>query len=291
MLRFEPLLGRWGALALPGLISPSLGGCALEAGDPWGEVEVALSVGFAETEGRLDEAGRLRTLRNFRVEVEALTVTVRAVELIASADVVARFDPANPPTGYSNCHNGHCHHDDGRLVDYADIAAELAGGATGAATLGVLGGATATVAGAGEVALALGTCEADAAVSGPRPSGCVLDAPGAVAGARISLDQVSLSGRFFDGLSGDSARLPVGGVPFAVSLGGVADAAIWRGFVEVGEAFGPGLPANRAVRLALSLDAGAFDGIDVAALAGDPVALSGAVEAAVEGALALARQD
>ena len=37
------------------------------------------------------------------------------------------FDPAAPPPGYSLCHNGHCHADDGRLVSYAEIEAELAG--------------------------------------------------------------------------------------------------------------------------------------------------------------------
>ncbi|MCB9762153.1 MAG: hypothetical protein H6739_20305 [Alphaproteobacteria bacterium] len=38
------------------------------------------------------------------------------------------FDPADPPEGYGLCHSGHCHRDDGALVDYVDIQAELAGG-------------------------------------------------------------------------------------------------------------------------------------------------------------------
>jgi len=45
---------------------------------------------------------------------------------------LVNFDPADPPEGYSLCHNGHCHADSGELVDYEDISAELAGGQTSA---------------------------------------------------------------------------------------------------------------------------------------------------------------
>jgi hypothetical protein len=46
------------------------------------------------------------------------------------------FDPANPPPGYSLCHGGHCHSDDGALVSYEDIQAQLdAGGGSSTSTL------------------------------------------------------------------------------------------------------------------------------------------------------------
>ena len=64
------------------------------------------------------------------------TVTIDVFELaLGDAELLelqggagGLFDPADPPEGYGLCHNGHCHADDGRLVSYAEIEAELAGG-------------------------------------------------------------------------------------------------------------------------------------------------------------------
>ena len=47
----------------------------------------------------------------------------------------AHFDPAHPPEGYSLCHAGHCHSDDGRLVPYEEIEQEQATGGTAYATV------------------------------------------------------------------------------------------------------------------------------------------------------------
>ncbi len=54
------------------------------------------------------------------------TITYR----LASESLLSAFDPQNPPPQYSLCHNGHCHHDDGHLVDYEDIVLEQAESAT-----------------------------------------------------------------------------------------------------------------------------------------------------------------
>ncbi|MNS53348.1 hypothetical protein D3C72_861010 [compost metagenome] len=54
-----------------------------------------------------------------RVHVSALLIDGTAEGAQAAGS--ATFDPANPPPGYSLCHGGHCHRDDGALVDYADI--------------------------------------------------------------------------------------------------------------------------------------------------------------------------
>lgn len=68
------------------------------------------------------------TNQGWAVRVDAFTLSLDAVrvqELQGGSG--ASFDPANPPPGYSLCHGGHCHADDGSLVSYEDIQAELAG--------------------------------------------------------------------------------------------------------------------------------------------------------------------
>lgn len=101
--------------------------CAFEDGDPWGEAHFAVSVVFDESD-RADGAGYV-TSNDYLVEVESLALDVQEISIAMSSGTVASFDPSSPPDGYSLCHNGHCHHDDGRLVDYEEIAAELAQGA------------------------------------------------------------------------------------------------------------------------------------------------------------------
>jgi hypothetical protein len=267
------------------LIGLALAAC-VEPGSPWGMVPVQLSVGLSGPETRFDTEGRVITSRDYRVAVTRVAFEVDEVALVAGTPGVSRFDPANPPPGYSLCHNGHCHHDDGRLVDYADIAAEVAGGASGAATLGLLA-ATAPVesGGAGYLGVALGPCAGDAALpSWPETDACLLAEPATLSVARVVLGSLRVEGRFFDSLSGDGARLPEDGVPFAATL---PEAAPWRGSVSLDAAFGPGHAAERALTLQLSLDASAFDGLDVGALASDPAALSAALSRGLEAALTL----
>lgn len=60
---------------------------------------------------------------------DALVLEVGELALQELSGGGATFDPTNPPEGYSLCHNGHCHADDGSLPTYAEIEAALAGDA------------------------------------------------------------------------------------------------------------------------------------------------------------------
>lgn len=113
-----------GLLALASLCLSLGAGCTFDDGQPWGKAQLSLAV---EAQPRLDAQGRWLTSKDYAVEVESMTMRFGTLQLqMAGAAGVATFDPADPPAGYSLCHNGHCHADDGRLVDYEDIAVELA---------------------------------------------------------------------------------------------------------------------------------------------------------------------
>ena len=113
------------------LAAPFAFACAFEPGHGFATVE------SASLDARL-EPGPARDLGNetvlsdlaYEVHLDSAELTIEKVELqeLRGASGGAAFDPASPPPGYSNCHGGHCHADDGRLVDYAEIEAELAGG-------------------------------------------------------------------------------------------------------------------------------------------------------------------
>jgi len=116
----------------------ALGGCALEPGQPWGEASISTQIALEVPSDRL-RAGRVRTSRDYAVRLDAVEVVLSSLELAQRTEGRAgptAFDPAAPPEAYSLCHNGHCHAADGRLVDYADIEAELLGAtADGSRTL------------------------------------------------------------------------------------------------------------------------------------------------------------
>jgi hypothetical protein len=73
------------------------------------------------SEGVLTDLGYAVTINSFSLELGDADL----LELQGGAG--GAFDPADPPAGYGLCHNGHCHAEDGRLVSYAEIEAELAG--------------------------------------------------------------------------------------------------------------------------------------------------------------------
>ncbi len=103
-------------------------GCTFSAGEGFarldgGTLSVALEPGPARDLGD----GAVLTDLGHEVHLDTLQLTVSDVRLVALAGS-ADFDPADPPPGYGNCHDGHCHADDGSLVSYAEIEAELAGG-------------------------------------------------------------------------------------------------------------------------------------------------------------------
>lgn len=109
-----------------------LSACTLDAGHGFATVEeAALNARFEPGVAR--DLGMHTVLTNlgYRVRIDAFEADVTQLQLLElrGGSSGVRFDPANPPTGYTLCHGGHCHATDGRLVDYADIEAELAGGA------------------------------------------------------------------------------------------------------------------------------------------------------------------
>jgi hypothetical protein len=131
--------------ALTGLALLSAG-CTFEPGKGYATLESA-SFSLAFEPGAARDLGddTVLTDRGFAVKVTELTLELGELtlsELGTSGGSDQSFDPANPPAGYSLCHGGHCHADDGRLVAYADIEAELAGGAAAfepVVTLGTAG--------------------------------------------------------------------------------------------------------------------------------------------------------
>ena len=115
-----------------GTLALLLAGCTFQPGVAFGTLGTAtLAAGFEPASSRLDAEGRIKTDGGYRIRLTSLTLVPRQLDFQSTSGKAATggsFDPANPPAGYSNCHGGHCHRDDGALVDYADIEAELSGG-------------------------------------------------------------------------------------------------------------------------------------------------------------------
>lgn len=219
-------------------------GCGFADGDPWGRVDLSLVVGLRPPASRLDGA-RLKTANDFRIAIDTVTLEVSAVALTSAGGAGGAFDPADPPPGYALCHNGHCHSDDGRLVAYEDIAAELGGGATVT---------TVVVASGDGVSVGLGQ-EREVALACER--GCEVDEPATIDRARITIAAWTVRGTAFDALTGDAARLPAGGLAFELEG---ATPIVWT-LSGLGVAFGPGEELERAVALEVEVPPGLFDGV------------------------------
>ncbi|GEL71947.1 hypothetical protein [Myxococcus virescens] len=111
-----------------------LSGCALEPGESFAVLEPAVRADYTPVAGRDAGNGFQRLASDFELRLDGAALGVDHIDLVGGGGTrgPTTFDPANPPPGYTNCHNGHCHHDDGSLVDYEDIQAELDGGGGGA---------------------------------------------------------------------------------------------------------------------------------------------------------------
>lgn len=114
-------------LLVPALL---LAGCTFQAGEGFGRIAAAdLDLAFEPGAARDLGDGAVLTDQGYTVALTELTLSVGRVELQELQGAVGVvFDPANPPDGYSLCHGGHCHADDGALVPYEDVIAELSGG-------------------------------------------------------------------------------------------------------------------------------------------------------------------
>jgi hypothetical protein len=124
-------------LLLPVLL---LAGCAWDAGEGFAVLEPTVRAVYAPEEGREVFPGFQALASNYQVLVTGASIRLERVELIprrASAGP-GLFDPSNPPPGYSLCHGGHCHRDDGALIPYEEIEAELGGGGAAALPLATL---------------------------------------------------------------------------------------------------------------------------------------------------------
>lgn len=185
------------------LLSLLLSGCAADSGLPWGEVEATIEARLAVPTDRLRPQG-FATASGFVVQLTSFAVTTASVSFtIEPPGADSSFDPANPPEGFSLCHNGHCHAADGSLVEY-DIVALSAGGA----------------------GLATRLVPAEAQLQPPLPSGQAATAPlslgcsddlcrygrGELSSVALRVAELRMAGRIFDGGSGGS--LPADGAPF-----------------------------------------------------------------------------
>jgi hypothetical protein len=216
-----------------------LAGCAFGAGGPYARVDASFEARLAAPPDRDAGDGWQRLSNYYQVRLTTAVVELGAVELVAAGGAGGAFDPANPPPGYSLCHGGHCHADDGRLVSYEDIAAELAGGA------------------AARVVLRLdapGTVDLVAGASRDLGCGASCDLPrGSVGLIRVPVTRLAFEGRVRDPLG----RIEERALSIAID-GGLVAAQV-------------SLPADRehdpGIRLTLRLELGAplLDGYDFAA--------------------------
>lgn len=105
-----------------------LSACAWGPGEPFGSLETVLAWGVEVPSGRDAGNGFQRLDSDFQARFTAATFEVEEVRFVQPATATVNFDPANPPEGYTICHNGHCDSVTGELVPYEEVAAELAGG-------------------------------------------------------------------------------------------------------------------------------------------------------------------
>ncbi|WP_224361820.1 hypothetical protein [Hyalangium versicolor] len=124
-------------LLLPLLLST---GCAWEAGEGFAVLEPSVRAEYTPISSRDAGNGYQRLSSDYQVRLTTAQARLERIELLgsASASGPSTFDPANPPPGYTICHNGHCDREDGALVPYDEVEAELSGGGATASTVASL---------------------------------------------------------------------------------------------------------------------------------------------------------
>jgi hypothetical protein len=245
-------------LLLPTLL---LSACALEPGEGFAVLEPTVRAAYTPLAEREAGDGFQRLASDFQVRLDAAGLGVSHVELLTASSGGSSgggsggtFDPANPPPGYSLCHGGHCHRDDGALVDYEDIQAELNGG----------GGGGAAVVAALHVDDELDLVASESLTPECEPD-CELGRTG-VARLRWDVTSVRLEGAVRD--SRATPRFP-GARPFRLELAAEGEGEEAEPLMELGAALD--LPSDREnkprVRLDVLLQVGpaVFDAVDWAA--------------------------
>lgn len=104
--------------------------CTFQPGGGFGRLDgFTADLRFEPGEARDLGGFKVLTDLGYEVQVDSMQLDLSAIELqeLSGAPGVT-FDPANPPEGYGLCHGGHCHAEDGSLVGYDEIIAELSGG-------------------------------------------------------------------------------------------------------------------------------------------------------------------
>ncbi len=110
--------------------------CALGPGQPFAVLHPSFSASLEVPAGRDAGDGWQRLDTSYQVKFTTLELVFAPLQLQESgATGPITFDPGNPPPGYTVCHNGHCDREDGALVPYAEVQAELNGGAGGPRTV------------------------------------------------------------------------------------------------------------------------------------------------------------
>lgn len=231
-------------------------GCTFEPGEWFGTLQPSLASGYVARADRDAGDGWQKLSNDYQVKVTALEMTLGPVALLATAgEGPTGFDPANPPPGYSLCHNGHCHAADGRLVSYQEIEAMVGGG----------GGVRTVV-----------SLPVDGTVGFLTPiernlrcdPGCNLDRVTLIR-ATVPVTAMTVAGLVRDGR--DPPRVPAG-TPWRWQLAGAALS------LETGLALpiDRGHPPVVGLRLVLSPSAALFDGVELSELAAGVI--SGAAE-------------
>jgi hypothetical protein len=191
--------------------------------------------------------GRFRTASEYLWRIDQFELEPDSLRLLMAADSSKlSFDPAKPPPGYTLCHGGHCHATDGRLVDYADIQAELLGESGGGAEVSLPLTSTLTLAPEfGVVA----------------PTGEQALSMGALATLRLGWRGLRLRARVWDART-TAPRLPPEGIALEVRLPADGVSAQLSGRT------GPHQPLRWHTALELDLPVMWLDPVDPAALAG-----------------------
>lgn len=223
--------------------------CAFSPGEPWGAASFVLQAQIVPGAERVLPDGKLATAAGYALTLDHAELSWAGLGLQMAAAAGGSFDPAKPPVGYSLCHHGHCHATDGRLVDYAEIEAQLAT-AQGKAPPGLDLAAPATV----SIGLAVGPVFA----ANCAPAGCDLPR-GELRHFRWRTQALRLRGRVYATPTAVGS-LPAGGRAFDLTVPLAAISHPLAGRADNGEPV--------AVRVAARLQIGVslFDGTDFSAL-------------------------